>query len=116
MEDIRLKTENWTFAGREWQLRCNMNVLADVQSIYGDLGSAFEGGMMRSVLDFLAAMLNDCAESNGWSCRYTGRQLGHELGWDEFQQIQGVVMDLVTSAISTGEEPEADEEDAEPKN
>jgi hypothetical protein len=61
-------------------------------------------------------MLNDCAESNGWQIRYTGRQLGHELGWAEFQEIQAVVMDLVTAAISTGEEPEADAEEAEPKN
>ena len=116
MEDIRLKTAAWRYADREFVLRCNMNVLADIQSIYGDLGSAFEGGMMRSVLDFLAAMMNDYAESQNWQIRYTGRQLGHELDWAEFQEIQAVVMDLVTAAISTGEEPEADAEEAEPKN
>lgn len=111
MEDIRLKTAAWRYADREFVLRCNMNVLADVQAIYGDLGSAFEGGgMMRSVLDFLAAMLNDCAESNGWSCRYTGRQLGHDLSWQEFQQVQELVMDLVTSAISSGDDEAPDEE------
>jgi len=110
MEDIRLKTVSWTFAGREWQLCCNMNVLADVQSIYGDLSSAFSGGMMRSVLDFLAAMMNDYAESQNWQIRYTGRQLGRDLSWQEFQQVQELVMDLVTSAISSGDEEAPDEE------
>lgn len=110
MEDIRLKTAAWRYADREFVLRCNMNVLADVQAIYGDLGSAFEGGMMRSVLDFLAAMMNDYAESQGWQIRYTGRELGRDLSWQEFQQVQELVMDLVTSAISSGDEEAPDEE------
>jgi len=110
MEDIRLKTAAWRYADREFVLRCNMNVLADVQSIYGDLSSAFEGGMMRSVLDFLAAMMNDYAESQNWQIRYTGRELGRDLSWQEFQQVQELVMDLVTSAISSGDEEAPDEE------
>lgn len=110
MEDIRLKTAAWRYADREFVLRCNMNVLADVQSIYGELGSAFEGGMMRSVLDFLAAMMNDYAESQNWQIRYTGRELGRDLSWQEFQQVQELVMDLVTSAISSGDEETPDEE------
>jgi len=110
MEDIRLKTAAWRYADREFVLRCNMNVLADVQSIYGDLSSAFEGGMMRSVLDFLAAMMNDYAESQNWQVRYTGRELGRDLSWQEFQQVQELVMDLVTSAISSGDEEAPDEE------
>lgn len=110
MEDIRLKTAAWRYADREFVLRCNMNVLADVQAIYGDLGSAFEGGMMRSVLDFLAAMMNDYAESQNWQIRYTGRELGRDLSWQEFQQVQELVMDLVTSAISSGDEEAPDEE------
>ena len=113
MEDIRLKTRTWRYADREWRLCCNMNVLADVQAIYGELGAAFEGGLMRSVLDFLAAMMNDYAESQGWQGRYTGRQLGRDLSWSEFQEAQEIVLDLVNSAISSGEEtPDEDE----PKN
>lgn len=121
MEDIRLKTARWEFAGREWELKCNMNVLADVQAIYGELASAFAGGMMRSMLDFLAAMLNDHAESQGWQVRYTGRQLGHDLTYEEFKAIQETVMDLVSSAVTHTDRADAeDAEDAEseeePKN
>jgi len=62
------------------------------------------------VLDFLAAMMNDYAESQNWQIRYTGRELGRDLSWQEFQQVQELVMDLVTSAISSGDEEAPDEE------
>ena len=113
MEDIRLKTTTWQFAEREWQLCCNMNVLADVQAIYGDLGSALSGeNTVRSVLDFLACMMNDWADTQGWQVRYTGRELGRALDWQSFQTVQAIVMELVTSAISPAE-GDADPEDPE---
>ena len=110
MEDIRLKTTTWQFAEREWQLCCNMNVLADVQAIYGDLGSALSGeNTVRSVLDFLACMMNDWADTQGWQVRYTGRELGRALDWQSFQTVQAIVMELVTGAITS----ETDESDPE---
>lgn len=101
MEDIRLKHHSWKFALRDWDLVCNMNVLADVQEAFGgDLSNALSGGTIRTVREFLAAMLNDYADSQGWQIRYTGKDLGRRISWEEFQEIQPVVMDLVMSAIS----------------
>ena len=112
MEDIRLKRRAWRFADREWELCCNMNVIADVQGIYGDLGSALSGeNIMRSVLDFLACMMNDWADTQGWQVRYTGRELGRILDWPTFNEVQAIVMELVTSAISPADGEDNPEED-----
>ena len=95
--DIRLDSLPFDFDGRHYVLRCNMNVLADVQIAYnGDLTPALnDRGTMRSALEFLAAMMNDYADEQGWfepgttpegyecapelSKRFTFRSLGRRL-------------------------------------
>lgn len=95
--DIRLDSLPFDFDGRHYVLRCNMNVLADVQIAYnGDLTPALnDRGTMRSALEFLAAMMNDYADEQGWfepgttpqgyECapelpkRFTARSLGRRL-------------------------------------
>lgn len=66
--DVRLDSLPFDFEGRHYILRCNMNVLADVQLAYdGDLTPALnDRGTLRSVLEFLAAMMNDYADEQGW--------------------------------------------------
>lgn len=95
--DIRLDSLPFEFDGKHYILRCNMNVLADVQIAYnGDLMPALnDRGTLRSVLEFLAAMMNDYADEQGWfepgttelgfpcapelSKRFTARSLGRKL-------------------------------------
>ena len=59
-----------------------MNVLADVQEAYnGSLMAALRNpSSIKAATTFLSAMLNDCAETNGWPERYTARQVGRLLG------------------------------------
>ena len=95
--DVRLDSLPFEFEGRHYTLRCNMNVLADVQIAYnGDLSPALnDRGTLRSVLEFLAAMMNDWADEQGWfepgvseqgfpcapelAKRFTSRSLGRKL-------------------------------------
>lgn len=79
--DIRLPTMPFDFNGKKYTLCCNMNVLADVQEAYnGNLMAALRNpSNIKASTTFLAAMLNDCAESNGWAERYTARQVGRLL-------------------------------------
>ena len=117
MEDIRLMHHSWKFASRDWDLVCNMNVLADVQEAFGgDLSNALSGGTIRTVREFLAAMLNDYADSQGWQIRYTGTELGRRISWEEFQEIQPIVMELVMAALSGPSEDTGDTvtEEADP--
>lgn len=97
MSDIRLREVPFELDGRHYTLRCNMNVLADVQEAYnGDLTPALNmRGTLRSVLEFLAAMLNEDADQRGlfepgvspegYPCapelsrRFTAKQLGRKL-------------------------------------
>lgn len=131
MSDIRLNSLPFKYDGREYKLRCNMNVLADVQEAYGgDFSAALNGrGAMHSVLEFLAAMMNDYADEQGWfdeqvgptgfpaapilAKRFTARQLGRVLHQG---QIPGAeIVRLVTASLSVkseAQEPEA-EADAE---
>lgn len=102
--DVRLDSLPFEYEGRIYTLRCNMNVLADVQIAYnGDLTPALnDRGTLRSVLEFLAAMMNDWADEQGWfepgvteqgfpcapelAKRFTARSLGRKLRRDQIPQ------------------------------
>ena len=55
MQDIRLKTRRLTVGGKEYELACYMNVLADLQEMHdGDINEALaitKHGL-RTALDF----------------------------------------------------------------
>lgn len=100
--DLRLKELDFPFDGRDYKLRCNMNVLADVQEDFGGrLTPAVTGdAAIKSTLSFLAAMLNDYAEDMGWPERYTRRELGKKLGWEGYNRLpKDEIMQLVADAI-----------------
>ena len=112
MKDIRLKELPFELEGKTYMLRCNMNVLADVQEAYeGNIGDALGGrGTYKSLLHFLAAMLNDYADDMGWEERWTAKQLGrryalYQLPKDELMQLitGGIIPD--TKEDITAEEP-----------
>lgn len=105
--DVRLKTTPFDLNGKTYQLCCNMNVLADVQEAFGgDISAALRAkNSVRSVLVFLAAMLNDSAETNGWPERFTAKQLGRMFPARCNQDMFATVMDLVVSA-GAEEEPD----------
>lgn len=98
--DIRLEEMRFEVGGKTYLLRCNMNVLADVQEAYGgDFASALDGkGTMRSTLVFLAAMLNDYADEMGWEERFTAKSLGRMFKINELpvSEIMGLVIRAIT--------------------
>lgn len=101
--------------GKRYMLRCNMNVLADVQEEYdGDFMESLNGKKaMKGILVFLAAMLNDFADEMGWPERFTAKQLGRRLHQEEVPGMK--IMALVTEAVlprvkeKNQEAPEPDE-------
>lgn len=100
--DLRLKELDFPFDERDYKLRCNMNVLADVQEDFGGrITPAVTGdAAIKSTLSFLAAMLNDYAEDMGWPERYTRRELGKKLGWEGYNRLpKDEIMQLVADAI-----------------
>ena len=116
MSDIRLREIPFELDGVKYTLRCNMNVLADVQEAYGgDLTPALSmRGTFHSALEFLAAMLNEDAEIRGLfepgvtpegnpcapelSKRFTARQLGRKLKRDQIPMTQ--IFSLVTAELT----------------
>lgn len=99
MRDARLKELPFEFRGKTYQLRCNMNVLADVQEAFGgNIGAALdEKKTLRSVTEFLAAMLNDYADEQHWPERVTAKEIGRELPYTKIPTNE--VIQLVTSAL-----------------
>lgn len=93
--DIRIQSMPFDFDGKHYELRCNMNVFADVQEAYdGNLLAALRNpGSLKASMTFLAAMLNDYAEDQGWPERYTARQLGRKLGGSS-DNIKALTMDI----------------------
>ena len=114
MTDIRLEQIPFAFEGKTWQLRCNMNVLADVQDSFGgSITDALVGGRpSRSVMEFLAAMLNDYADEQGWPERYTTRSLGRKLSPNQVPTVE--IMGLVMRAVAPPAEEGAEEKISEP--
>ena len=78
MSDIRLPQETFTFEGKEYILRCNMSVLADIQEANGGtIPDIFdEKKSLNNFLTYLAAMMNDYADEQGWEERFTAKSLG----------------------------------------
>ena len=126
MADLRLETLPFEFEGRRYLLRCNMNVLADVQEMNGGfIDPAFdEKRAQKSVLQFLAAMMNDYADEQGWFDEpedgkepvlaepFTPRGLGRVLSI--FDVPSAKILGLVTRAITPVRETKEDESGAEP--
>lgn len=100
MSDVRMPSVPFEHGGKQWQLRCNFNVLADVTEEYmGVLPDPFDQATQLKVcLSFLAAMLNDYADEQGWPERYTAKALGRELGADTAVLLR-VVMPLVVQSV-----------------
>lgn len=110
--DIRLKSEKYTMGEREYTLTCNMNVLAEVQEQNGgDLLGALDGKRsMRTALLVGAAMLNDCAEENGWPERYTEKTLGRKIPPKDSVKFSAMVEALLAAALMGDDHEEEDTE------
>lgn len=109
---IRLEELPFELGGKPYKLRCNMNVLADVQDAFGgDFGQALDpDNSFKSLTVFLAAMLNDYADEMGWEERFTARSLGRVL--KKYQVPEADIMGLVVASMAA---PEAVSElDTEP--
>lgn len=105
--DIRLESMPFKFGGKEYLLRCNFNVLADVQEYYnGDMIAALTGNPMKSVLVFLAAMMNDYADEKGWEERFTAKGIGRTCSMTDIpmDKIMGMVVRAVTPPESAASE------------
>ena len=106
--DIRLEQMPFEIGGKTYQLRCNMNVLAEVQEQFeGDFATALDGkATMKSALAFLAAMLNDYADEKGWEERFTAKSLGRMFKLNELPVYD--IMALVVRSITPDAAPDAD--------
>lgn len=119
MTDVRKKTAEYEYEGKIYNLTCNMNVLADVQE-------AYDGKLMRALkrvtslkvtLIFLAAMLNDAAETqdlrdeDGKLLHVTKHELGCKLTLEQTTEAAQMIAGLIVAAM-----PEAEKDKEASKN
>lgn len=99
--DCRLKTIPFEFDGNRLELAVNMNVLADVQEMNnGDFSLALRrGSVIRSLIQFLTAAINDAADVQGLDKRYTVRQVGRMISPEAFTAVRAPLMDAVKAAF-----------------
>lgn len=127
MTDVRQKTAEYEYNGRIYNLTCNMNVLADVQEEYdGDLMRALRSvTSLKSTLRFLAAMLNDAAETqdlrgeDGKLLRVTARELGRKLTMTQVTDAAQLITRLIMAAMPEREDAEKPAQESggdQPKN
>lgn len=108
--DIRLKEHTIELDGQKFVLRCNMNVLAELQEACDGLGSLLESKMgLRSFNRLVAAMVNEAADAAGLDVRYTDKEIGRKLGWKDFQRYKDDVFALFIAAISDEGGEDADQ-------
>lgn len=108
MEDIKPREVAWRFDGRDWVLRCNNNVLAEVQIVNGgNFGPVLSRKRtLKSVLQLLAAMLNDYADEQKWvdekgfAITYTEKQLGRRLSYDTVDRLAPDIMRMTILAVN----------------
>lgn len=108
MTDIRLKTRRLNVGGRDYEITCNMNVLADLQEAHGgSIAEALDvsGRGVRAALEIAAAMLNDAADAQGLPERFTDRSLGRLIPPARIGELSDIVTELVSAALA---DPEPD--------
>lgn len=120
--DLRQKTLPFVFEGRTYRLKCNMNVLADVQEANGGrIDTALRGTRgLKSALMFLAAMMTDYADEQDWAddegkpLVFTWRGLGRVLRTEDvpMNEIITLVLDALTppKSAESGENTQTPEE------
>jgi hypothetical protein len=113
--DVRLKESEITLDGKRYVLRCNMNVLADVQEAYdGKIMLAVRSkNTVKSVLAFLAAMLNDYNDETGSPDRFTPREVGRLIEPSRLEEIVNSVMALVVDSMKSDKPQEETEKSGE---
>ena len=124
MTDVRQKTAEYEYAGRIYNLTCNMNVLADVQDEYdGNLLRALNTVHgLKSTLAFLAAMLTDAADTqgitdeNGLPLRFTSKQLGRKLTMHQTLEAGTRIYPLIQAAVTPPEEELGEKTSEDEKN
>lgn len=111
-DDIRLQEIPFSFEGKVYKLCCNMNVVADVQLQHnGDLMSTITGpSPFYNLLDWLAAMMNNAAEREGWPERITARELGNRISVRQVPVAD--LMDLIRISLYDQEEDHGGQEEA----
>lgn len=125
--DLRLRELPFDYEGRRYLLRCNMNVLADVQEENGGvLSPALDGSRyLKSSLQLLAAMMNDYADEQGWfmpglngeepalAQRFSSRALGRALvHLEDIPSVQ--IVQLAIDALTPPGTAESDKTGDEP--
>ena len=102
----------FSFEGRDYILRCNLCVLdAVLEQCGGDLEAAFDvSAPSKSVMVWLAAMMNDYAEDQNWldDVPYTAKQLGKRIS-PRNRELISDVMSLVTRSLVPAGAQDADQ-------
>lgn len=119
--DLRQKTLPFVFEGRTYKLRCNMNVLADVQEASGGRISTSLSGKtgLKSSLMYLAAMMTDYADEQGWTSddgmplAFTWRALGRVLRFEDVPRTE--ILSLVLDALTPPKSGDAGENTQQPE-
>ena len=105
--DVRLKYADIEVGGETYHVCCNMNVLAEIQEAYGgDLDSALGArGTVKTVMVFLAAMINDCRDTQG-KPPISAKEIGRMLAPSRLAEIRNTVMPLIADSLKfDGESP-----------
>lgn len=90
--------------GRTYLCRCNMAVIETVQEAHGgDFGEVMNMSVRDSALEFLAAMLNDYAEDQGWPDIWTAAKLKRRVTLAMLTEIFGLVSRSLTPPQAAAE-------------
>ena len=95
---LRLEERPFDFEGKTYILRCNMAVLEAVQEEHdGDFASMLDLPATKSAVIFLAAMLNDYADEQGWPERFTPAALRRRVSYAMVREAD--VIGIITRGI-----------------
>ena len=118
--DLRLQHMPFQFEGKQYILTCNMNVLADVQEAFGGnlMAALWRPSSLRAAMTFLAAMLNDYADDQGWDEHWTAKEIGKRMGADPetVRTLTNEIGQFVRKSITTKPVEETEPEETAEKN
>lgn len=103
--NVKEKTVPFEFDGKTFQLKFNLNVIAEIQEKYEDLDSFFEKiAKVGDMLWLLCLLINQDVKKHNKSSTekweyYTVEQIGEVFGISDIKTLSSLIADAVMNAM-----------------
>ena len=90
-----------TLSGKEYELRCDLNVIEAIEERFGSIGAIYETiGSAKTVRWLVTEMINEAYAVRGSETRMTEREIGGQMLASDIIPAMQPVIDALNACVS----------------